>query len=83
MQIKRWFIFWVICCFLIVTGGTEALLSKETVTLSQTKETIVYITRTGEKYHKDGCRYLRQSKIKTTKKEAVKNGYEACKICKP
>ncbi len=48
-----------------------------------TKETVVYITKTGEKYHRDGCSYLRQSKIQTTKKEAINNGYSACSRCKP
>lgn len=51
--------------------------------ISDRKEIIIYITRTGEKYHQSNCRYLRQSKIQTTKKEAVKNGYSACKVCKP
>ena len=35
----------------------------------------VYITRTGKLYHRDGCRYLRQSKIATTLKEAVERGF--------
>ena len=43
----------------------------------------VYITRTGAKYHKDGCRYLSQSKIKTTVKDAMENEYTACAVCKP
>jgi hypothetical protein len=43
----------------------------------------VYITRTGEKYHRDGCRYLSRSKIATTLKDAVANGYEPCSVCKP
>jgi len=52
-------------------------------TVTEQKDTTVYITKSGEKYHKAGCRYLSKSQIKTTKKEAVKNGYEACKVCKP
>lgn len=44
---------------------------------------VVYVTRTGEKYHKSGCRYLSQSKIKTTRAQAEKDGYTACKVCKP
>jgi hypothetical protein len=44
---------------------------------------IVYITDTGAKYHKDGCRYLRKSKIKTTLQQAKADGYTACKVCKP
>lgn len=47
------------------------------------KEVTVYITRTGSKYHNGNCRYLRQSKVQTTKKQAVANGYGACSICKP
>ena len=43
----------------------------------------VYITRTGEKYHRDGCRHLSRSKIATTLKEAVARGYGACSVCKP
>lgn len=49
----------------------------------QQKETVVYITRTGQKYHRAGCRYLSQSQIKTTKDQAIKNRYGACKVCKP
>jgi len=52
-------------------------------TVVEQKDATVYITKSGEKYHKAGCRYLSKSQIKTTKKEAVKNGYGACKVCKP
>jgi hypothetical protein len=43
----------------------------------------VYITDTGDKYHKDGCRYLRQSRMITAKETAVKMGYIACGVCNP
>jgi len=49
----------------------------------QTKEQIVYITKTGKKYHRAGCRYLSQSKISTTLKDAKANGYTACSVCRP
>lgn len=52
-------------------------------TKTQQKVTTVYITKMGEKYHKSGCRYLSRSQIKTTKRKAVKNGYSACKVCRP
>lgn len=42
---------------------------------------VVYITRTGTRYHKNGCMYLRKSKIAITKREAIKKGYVPCKIC--
>jgi hypothetical protein len=49
--------------------------------LSTTK--YVYVTRTGSKYHRSGCRSLRQSKIKKTLKWARSHGYGACKVCRP
>ncbi len=39
------------------------------------KEIIVYITRTGKKYHKGICRYLKKSKIRITPQEACARGY--------
>ncbi|WP_299114346.1 hypothetical protein [uncultured Winogradskyella sp.] len=43
----------------------------------------VYTTKTGEKYHKNNCHYLKYSKkeIKLDKAKAL--GYLACKVCKP
>ena len=43
----------------------------------------VYVTKTGEKYHDDGCRYLSRSKISTTLQDAKANGYTGCSVCKP
>ena len=43
----------------------------------------VYTTKTGEKYHKSSCRYLKYSKKETTIKKAKALGYIACKVCKP
>lgn len=45
------------------------------------KEETVYITRTGEKYHKDGCFHLRKSKFGISLEEAVEQGYGPCKHC--
>jgi hypothetical protein len=50
---------------------------------SSDAETVVYITKTGEKYHKSDCHHLRLSKIKTTLQEAKENGYGHCSVCKP
>jgi len=46
-------------------------------------ERIVYITKTGEKYHQIGCRYLKYSSIPITLSEAISRGYTPCSICKP
>lgn len=42
---------------------------------------IVYITNTGTKYHRAGCRYLEESCIETTLERAENNHMEACKVC--
>ncbi|MBE0418065.1 MAG: thermonuclease family protein [Coriobacteriia bacterium] len=49
---------------------------------SDSSET-VYVTNTGEKYHRDGCRYLSKSKIPISLADAKAQGYEPCKVCKP
>ena len=56
-------------------------------TISENKindaEKIVYIAKTGKKYHLENCRTLRGEKEAIDLNEAIKNGYEACKVCKP
>jgi len=47
-----------------------------------TQSTTVYITRTGSKYHRPGCRYLSKSKIPMTLNDA-KQHYGPCSVCKP
>ena len=46
-------------------------------------EKIVYIAKTGKKYHLENCRTLRGEKEAIDLNEAIKNGYEVCKVCKP
>lgn len=43
----------------------------------------VYITYTGEKYHRSTCQYLHSSKISITLENAVKQGYDGCSRCNP
>ncbi|MBA7713009.1 hypothetical protein ES703_122004 [subsurface metagenome] len=50
---------------------------------SQTAGITVYVTRTGRKYHRSGCRYLRRSKIAISLEDAKSQGYTPCSICKP
>lgn len=44
---------------------------------------VVYVTKTGEKYHRSSCQYLRSSKIAMPLAQAQQYGYGACKVCKP
>jgi hypothetical protein len=43
----------------------------------------VYVTKTGSKYHADGCRYLSRSKIPIKLTIAKEQGYEPCSVCSP
>ena len=40
----------------------------------------VYVTKTGTKYHLDGCRFLSKSRIPMPRDEAVQR-YELCAVC--
>ena len=51
-------------------------------TTDETQEVTVYITRTGKKYHRSGCRYLSRSKIPISLSEA-KQRYGPCSVCRP
>ena len=42
---------------------------------------VVYITKTGEKYHVYGCRYLKKSCIEISLSSAKNQGYTACSVC--
>lgn len=46
-------------------------------------DTIVYVTKTGTKYHAGHCGYLKKSKYQITLKEAKASGYTPCSKCSP
>lgn len=47
------------------------------------KTDIVYVTKTGQKYHRGGCRYLSRSKISMERSRAISRGFEPCSVCRP
>ena len=54
-----------------------------TIRSAAAPSTTVYVTRTGERYHRGACRYLSQSKVPTTLEAARGAGYTPCKVCNP
>ena len=64
--------------------STYVVLEENTPNNNSTTESaeIVYITNTGEFYHKGACSYLK-SKIETTKEKAQSMGLRACSRCIP
>ena len=47
----------------------------------QIKDCTIYITRTGHRHHRAGCRSLRLSKFAMSRKEAIARGYTPCRVC--
>lgn len=66
--------------FLLVAG---MIFSLPFTTFAASGDTTVYVTKTGEKYHSNGCQYLRKSQIAVSLQDAVNSGYDACSRCHP
>lgn len=47
------------------------------------EETVVYITKSGRKYHQLGCRFLQKGSIPISLTKAQKSGYSPCGVCRP
>lgn len=60
-----------------VSESPVTTLSEEPV------EVVVYVTRTGEKYHSDGCQYLSRSQIPISLADAKAGSYTPCSKCHP
>lgn len=66
-----------------LTSSNQAVTNETgTSQAAQSVEEIVYVTRTGAKYHRAGCRYLRGRGIPMPLKEAVQR-YSPCSVCNP
>ena len=78
----------LIAVFLLVqTVGCSSdsrvpVASAAAATTTDKREITVYVTRTGQKYHRDGCRHLARSKFPMPLSEA-KRAYDPCKVCSP
>ena len=67
----------------IVVMMLTGVFANKVTAVAASGNTTVYITKTGECYHSDGCASLRRSKIETTLQSAVDRGYRACSKCHP
>lgn len=63
--------------------GITSSSKSEKVEDVEHKESAVYVTKSGKKYHREGCSSLRKSKKEITIEEAIDRGYEACSRCEP
>ena len=65
------------------TPVTAPVVTPDSTPKQTTQSTIVYGTKTGSKYHSDGCRSLSKSKIQMSLSDAKSSGLTPCSICKP
>ena len=63
------------------TPTSNPTTTSSTTAVKNTNSAIVYVTKTGNKYHKSNCSYLKKSKIQTTLSEAQSQGYTPCSRC--
>jgi len=64
-------------------GQRSSKTVSKQVESSQKIESVVYVTRTGKKYHRSTCRYAAKATRSMPRSEAEALGYGACGICKP
>ena len=64
----------------VVIRGT-ASASAPSLAESYPEQDIVYVTKSGTKYHKDGCSYLSSSKRPISLEQAIEEGLEPCSRC--
>lgn len=78
-------LFLTLVAFLCLAGMPAVVPAQQSAPqkATDTKAVTVYITRTGKKYHRDGCRYLKNSRIPVSLKDAKTQGYTPCSICRP
>ena len=65
----------------VLDASVQKLITRAGGTPADTAST-VYITRTGKKYHRGSCSYLRYSKIPISLTDA-KRQYAPCLVCNP
>ena len=67
---------------LVPIAGATSQYRLTPATITPVEET-VYVTKTGEKYDRNGCQYLSKSKRAIGLSDAKAAGYSPCSRCKP
>ena len=65
----------------ILRTETEIHSYKKSNTIDISRDYEVYITKTGECYHKENCRYLHNSSVKISLHDATSKDYRQCSVC--
>lgn len=67
-----------------INSSPAVTTTEAPVPVAETVEELVYVTKTGTRYHKADCRYVRNNKTsKSITAEEAKTDYTPCKVCNP
>lgn len=76
----------IVVLLAFVSISTSTVSSSEVIQsptkVLQDSSRVVYKTKTGSKYHNNGCQYLRSSKIAVSENKAKSQGLTACSVCR-
>jgi len=79
---ENWGVHWV-AYYSVDNAGNAEYLKWCRVTITADPETIVFVTESGTRYHRETCQYLWHSKIPKTLYIAIIEGYLPCSVCEP
>lgn len=61
----------------------ETISVPQPETESETVSDTVYVTPSGTKFHKQGCRYIKNKNVKEYSRTDAANKYSPCSVCEP
>ena len=68
----------------VITPSADTTVPDRSMpTADDTTQQVVYVTKSGTKYHLGSCSHLSKSKIEKSLSEAKAQNYEPCKTCNP
>lgn len=80
-MLKRFFLAVLFALAVLAPATDPPRITASPRTTRETQDCVVYVTRTGHRYHRAGCRYLRYSSFRTTRARAIAAGLTPCKVC--
>lgn len=67
--------------FIVSVSAAVQQTTYSRVVPASSADSIVFVTNTGLRYHRDGCKWLYKSKIPVSLKQARDAGYTPCRVC--
>ena len=74
---------WIACIILSLSFASGVALSATSPSAATAAESYVYITSTGDKYHRKECIFANRTKTMAVEKSEAKQIHEPCLVCNP